>query len=325
MTIKLGVIGAGKMAARHMEVFQKLGIDVHGIASRPPGRNIGNLRDKFNIEKTYNSWEDMAKDGKKYDAFLITTPPDISPRIVKTFHPLGKPILIEKPLAISESDFEELSSSKSNIFVAYNRRFYESVDYFKKIFKSNLGAVEVLISEEINNYSSTEVKRAIVENSVHILDLCNYLFGSIKFTNFTNLPDQLGIKLDLIDSKSNYIGTFELLFNCPINTSIKMIGKNLNLQLKPIEHCEMFNSMVVNEPTQESPIRTYSPQYNGQGKQNMATVDLDFKPGLMGQAKEFIKIIEGNYSSSICTFDEAYKNVVLAIEIAEFYINKNNL
>lgn len=313
------------MAAKHLEVFYQLGINIHGIASRPPGRNIELLRNKFNIEKTYNSWEDMAKDGNAYDAFLITTPPTISPQIAKLLNPLGKPLLIEKPVAILKSDFGDLRNSKSAMYVAYNRRFYESVNYFKKIFKSNLGTVQVIVSEHIEDYSAIEVKRAIVENSVHIIDLCNYLFGDIKFSNLTNLPDQLGIKLDIFDDKSTFIGTFELLFNCPINTSIQVKGKNLNLQLKPIEHCELFNTMVVNEPTQNIPIRMYSPQYIGNETQNKVSAKIDFKPGLMGQAKEFIKAIKGGNSTSLCSLEEAYKNVLLATKIAEFYIKQNNL
>jgi predicted dehydrogenase len=99
-------------------------------------------------------------------------------------------ILVEKPGGINEKEIinlGNLSKNNSNIYIAYNRRFYKSVLYAKQEIKKDGGALSARF--EFTEWShiikklkkSDELKRNwFLANSTHVIDLAFSLIGKPK-------------------------------------------------------------------------------------------------------------------------------------------------
>lgn len=99
-----------------------------------------------------------------------------------------KNILVEKPAALYRKDLEEICELnrkfKANTFVAYNRRFYASVQKAQEIIEQDEGVTSFFFeftewSHVIQNTKhSTEVKENwFLANSTHVVDLAFFLGG----------------------------------------------------------------------------------------------------------------------------------------------------
>ena len=83
--IHLGIIGAGFIANEHIKVVKNIKyFRIIGITSRT-NKNSYYLAKKYNIDKVYKNYKDMAKDNK-IDAFLVLVSAD------QIFNVLNSPI-----------------------------------------------------------------------------------------------------------------------------------------------------------------------------------------------------------------------------------------
>ena len=73
--IHLGIIGSGFIANEHIKVIKRIKVfRIIGITSRT-NKNSYYLAKKYNIDKVYKNYRDMAKDNK-IDAFLVLVSAD---------------------------------------------------------------------------------------------------------------------------------------------------------------------------------------------------------------------------------------------------------
>ena len=80
-------------------------------------------------------------------------------------------LFVEKPLSENVDHFNKLKKNFNNIFVGYNRLFYNNVIYLKKRLKK---VDNVLVKcPEFN-------AKDIVLNSAHVVSIILHLFGKIK-------------------------------------------------------------------------------------------------------------------------------------------------
>jgi predicted dehydrogenase len=100
-------------------------------------------------------------------------------------------LLVEKPGALSIEDIEKLEKMaqqrKSNVYIAYNRRFYSSVLKAKGMIKEDGGCLSFIFeftewSHIVKDLKKSEVekRRWFVANSTHVVDLAFYLGGRPK-------------------------------------------------------------------------------------------------------------------------------------------------
>lgn len=310
MTIKLGVIGAGAIAPYHLDAFQALNVSFFGIAASNGSTRAKKLGQRYDFSNVFYSWQELVKRSEEFDALLLCTPPTISEMVLKSVLPCKNRILVEKPVTLSlESIDSLLAKDCSNVSVAFNRRYYESVIEFKKSVKNQSGHISALIIEDFPR-DMENIRKSLFENSIHVFDLLNFILGPISLSNIQNLHTPKGATGNILNDNGEYIGDFKIKFGSPENSEILFSTDDSSFLLKPIENFSRFNSLICLEPTRERPIRAYTPHWSGEEK-NSIYVNTDFKPGFFEQAREFVSQ-EPTLERKLCTMGEAKRATMLA-------------
>lgn len=215
------------------------------------------------------------------------------PRLLRT----PKPVLIEKPIALSSRSLREaLAASKGhaeNKTVGFNRRFYNTVQKMKeRLQQGGLKSVEIVISETVERlaerYGRDIVKHILVYSSCHTLDAALYLLGPLNPVRIYAYEDP------------RYEGHFrslnglvETAQGAPVLLAINAdapvpMGLHFHFDdgsawiLSPLERLRAYQGYEVVEPTPESPIRRYLPKTLFE-----MTAESVYKPGFLEQMKAF--------------------------------------
>ena len=225
-----------------------------------------------------------------------------------------KHILLEKPGFLYENEIYNLEKkSKSlnkKIFIAYNRRFYNSVIKLNNIIKDDGGVKSC-------NFDFTEWSHVIEDlkinenvkqkwffaNSSHVVDLVFFIIGQPKkMDSFTSGS------LKWHDSASRYVGSgisnknilfsYHANWSGPGRWSIEFITNNYKLILRPIEKLKIIKL----------------------GSIDQIEIDLDnkddinFKPGLFKQVNAFIN----NDFNKLCSIKEQISNIHFYNKISNY-------
>lgn len=122
------------------------------------------------------------------DLVILALPPEVCHRVVNDFVSQGRPMLVEKPLALDTNHILEiqqtLSSRGSRLAVGYNRRFYPLVQSVRQEFDQDpITWAEVNIVEDVDHLLRTKGETGAgsylrVGAATHLLDLCRHMFGT---------------------------------------------------------------------------------------------------------------------------------------------------
>lgn len=105
--IRVGIIGAGKIAAVMAETLRKMSkAQPYAIASRDLEKAQA-FAFEHGMEMAYGSYEDMLADSK-VDLVYIATPHNLHLEHAKMCIDAGKPVLVEKPFCVNEKQAQEL-------------------------------------------------------------------------------------------------------------------------------------------------------------------------------------------------------------------------
>ena len=105
--IKLGIIGAGFISEKHLEVLSSLdNISIEAISSRTLSK-AKKLAKKFNIKFIYKNYLDFFSK-LNLDGILILVSAENIYKITKTLLKYKKPLFIEKPIGLNISETEKL-------------------------------------------------------------------------------------------------------------------------------------------------------------------------------------------------------------------------
>jgi shikimate 5-dehydrogenase len=108
----IGVIGAGWIAKAHMGFLQETGrANITWIAARNPD-NLEKVRSDFNIPNKTHDYHDILKD-PAVEVVLIATPPDTHMEIFIEALRAHKHGLLEKPMALTKEELEEMMAEKA--------------------------------------------------------------------------------------------------------------------------------------------------------------------------------------------------------------------
>ncbi len=103
----LGIIGAGNFtSATILPNLKKIGASIKYIASSG-GLTATIMAKKYGISNSTSDYTEILKD-KEVDLVLITTRHDMHAPMVLEAIKAGKSVFVEKPLAIRETDLEEI-------------------------------------------------------------------------------------------------------------------------------------------------------------------------------------------------------------------------
>lgn len=200
MVVKIGFIGAGFIANRHLPGLLKIkNAKVVAVSDLIPER-AKNTAKKANAT-AYSNFEDMLNK-EDLDAVYVFTPPFVREILVKIAE-LGLPFLVEKPVALTVDQAKKIEHAiiKSGVLssVGYMFRYFHTTDYAKKLLEENgpIGLVEGwdhfpmrvqdnAKEKDVFTVSSDHwlLKKKggaqIVESTTHLFDLARYLIGEVS-------------------------------------------------------------------------------------------------------------------------------------------------
>ncbi|HZU28865.1 MAG TPA: Gfo/Idh/MocA family oxidoreductase [Bryobacteraceae bacterium] len=192
-----GIIGVGNRGAYLLEgVLAQPNAKVVALCDVKPDRldkaATAAARDN---PSTYVDWRKLL-DRRDVDAVFIASPPDLHSQMAVAALQAGKNVYCEKPIGITPEQVRAIveAARKSNkVFVPGQqmRSFKQYVEAIRKIREGVIGEVAMLkaqrhASADLPHDGTSadwyfDVKRSggyLIEQSVHNLDLCNWIIGS---------------------------------------------------------------------------------------------------------------------------------------------------
>ena len=318
--MKIGFIGTGFMASKHSEVAISLG---HEISFALGKRNSRTFDSFLNAHQGCVEFFDLDNflAQEECDAIIVTTPPFVTQTMLPKLIESKKFVLVEKPGFLT-NDLPIKIVSNNRIFFAYNRRFYSSVSHLKRFMQLQSTHLSLTVSEKVAP-SIDEKCEILINNSVHYFDLVNYLLPGSNFGNFRISSHGEHIDADIL-RVSEYLGSISVKFGIPMNSQISATALGKFMLLKPIESCMVANSMMIDEPSDENPIRVYNPVFQ---KLSLDSNDILFKPGIYLQDETFFKLVLGQISNNDNEHLANLNDAKLALQTAEQFANtlKHNL
>ena len=127
--IRIGVLGTGDIAVKHLEVFSELDVEIVATYNRTKSR-AEKLSEKFQLGKIYDDYKLMLKENK-FDALCVFVAANIIKDVTLDCLDYNVPILMEKPAGISVAQGKEIleKADEKNIpvMVGFNRRFMSTI------------------------------------------------------------------------------------------------------------------------------------------------------------------------------------------------------
>ncbi|OGZ03499.1 MAG: hypothetical protein A2430_01980, partial [Candidatus Liptonbacteria bacterium RIFOXYC1_FULL_36_8] len=199
-----------------------------------------------------------------------------------------KRILIEKPGGLNFNDIKKTAAlakeKNATVFLGYNRRFLSSVLYAKQLVKDDGGLLSIFFdfteqsSKVASSFHPPAVKHFwLLANSSHVIDLAFFLAGKPKFFRSFSLGRLLWHKPAAWSgsglTKKNVIFSCRADWRSPSRWRLELYTKKRRLILEPLEEIkeQLPDSFAVNPLTINN------------------SLDLNFKPGLYLEVKEFLR------------------------------------
>jgi UDP-N-acetylglucosamine 3-dehydrogenase len=177
--INVGVIGVGNMGRHHVRIYSILK-DVNLIAISDINQNIAKkVAEKFNC-KYYKDYKKMLSK-ENIDAVSIAVPTSLHKKVALDVIKFKKHLLIEKPIAMTSKEAEEIikaaKKTKVKLFVGHIERFNPAVKRLKEIIRNGrLGKIISIIARRVGVFPP-QIKdtNVIIDLAVHDIDIFNYL------------------------------------------------------------------------------------------------------------------------------------------------------
>jgi len=118
MKMRVGILGAGKIAAVMADTLAKMGkAEAYAVSSRQQDK-ADTFAKAHGVKVAYGSYQDMLKD-KKVDLVYVATPHTFHYEHARLCIDYGKPVLVEKPFCVNAREAEELLNyaAERNVFI----------------------------------------------------------------------------------------------------------------------------------------------------------------------------------------------------------------
>ena len=247
-SLKLALIGAGYIAEEHLKAVDLIeGLRVDLIYSRTLSK-ANSLAKKFSINHVVTDQDSFKNLAKELDGILITVSAENMFNICKDLLPLKKPLLIEKPPALSLEEMNTLVHSslryKTPNMVGFNRRFYSIFHKGLEKINENGGLVALNIEghERFWRYKDSlnfEVKNSwLYANSSHTIDFIDFFVGDLEnlYVNSNSIQEEIKDQFSVsFKSRKGVIGNYSSYWLSPGGWSVSLYGKGVSVIFRPLE------------------------------------------------------------------------------------------
>lgn len=173
--IKVGLVGIGSINEKaYMPVLVKEdNWEIIGAYSRTE-KNRNEFENKYNI-KAFDTLESLSDE---IEAVIINTPTDSHFELAKFFLDKGVHVLVDKPLANTLKEAEELVfhsvHNKKALMVMFNRRYAPNY----KILKDSLTSTSIIriVKHRANRLGPQDAVFTLKDDYIHLIDTALWLF-----------------------------------------------------------------------------------------------------------------------------------------------------
>lgn len=179
------------MAEEHVKALLALGFDPAAILVAGRGRErVEEVGSRYGVGSTWGGVE--ALETAPAVAVVAVGEEHLAPAALALVERGATALLVEKPGALASSElaaFAEAIEGRATAFVAYNRRFYPSVDRARELIEEDGGPLSaafelteveelVLRDAERRGLAPATLARWGLANSLHVVDLAFFLIGA---------------------------------------------------------------------------------------------------------------------------------------------------
>lgn len=266
MKRNFAIIGCGRIAQRHAEQINRLGILVAVCDIELSKSDF--LANQFKA-KSYTSVDEMLKSEPSLEIISICSPNYLHKEHTVLSLEAGKDVLCEKPMAIKVSDAEEMidvaNRNNKKLFVVKSSRYNHCIKTLKEVIDNNkLGKIYSynlnLVWNRPNSYfqnnwkGTTEKDGGILFTQFsHYIDALIWLLGDVdSFSGFKSNRSKKNIEFEdtgaiALKMKSGVIGTMHYSINSfekNQEISFDLISENATIKIGG----EFMNQIVYQNP-----------------------------------------------------------------------------
>ncbi|MBR9678767.1 MAG: Gfo/Idh/MocA family oxidoreductase [Nanoarchaeota archaeon] len=180
--IKVGVIGVGNMGRHHTRVYSELEETELVVIADINREQALKISEEYNCNY-YQDYETMINK-EKLDAVSIAVPSSFHKTIAIKCMNKGINVLIEKPIALTLSDAEEIinvsKEKKVKLMVGHIERFNPVIDKVKKLIETGMFGKPIIISSTRVGVFPKQITdiNVLLDLAVHEIDIIGYLFNN---------------------------------------------------------------------------------------------------------------------------------------------------
>lgn len=186
--IKVGVVGIGSMGQHHARIYSQLNCTLFGVADTNAKR-VKEIAEKYNIKYYYDYKELIGN----VDAVSIAVPTSLHHKIAMDFLKNGVHCLVEKPIAVSlkqaDNMIEEAERQNVNLAIGHIERFNPAVVKLKQTMDAGTLGKLLIISTRRVGPSASRIRDVgiVIDSATHDIGVIKYLVGKEPLNIFSRV------------------------------------------------------------------------------------------------------------------------------------------
>jgi len=252
--IKFAIIGCGHIARKHVEaILNADGANLVAVCDRIPNA-MKEYQDKYDVDTFTNHLELLERDD--IDVVCICTPSGTHAKLACDAARKGKHIVLEKPIALSTSDAEQIIQTceefRVKLTVVHPNRFKPAVIELKKLLDDNklgiISHINATVRWNRNQAYFDEVPwrgtkgmdgGVLLNQAIHNLDLVQWLVGdveqvfSMNTTRFRDIETE-DVATGLVRFKDGVLGVVEAavtIYDKSLEETLSIFGEKGTVQI----------------------------------------------------------------------------------------------
>jgi predicted dehydrogenase len=294
--LRIGFLGTGKISIEHALAAKALGhVIVAGSTTSRDSPRWKAFLSAASDTRFEPAGESLLTD-PDIDAVVSCLPWNVTEKWLPKLLSTPKPVLIEKPLALSSAAVEDALSCHGarpdNKIVGFNRRFYAPVQKLReRLSMGGMKSAEIIVSEAVSRlverYGSEIIGHVLAYSSSHILDTATYLLGKLKPVRVYGYKENGNVGFcsftGILETEKAAPVILSINADNPVPVGIRVFfDDKTTWHLSPMERLVAYKGYEVIEPSAKNKIRQYKP------KPFLESVaDAKMKPGFLKQMRAF--------------------------------------
>lgn len=305
-TIKVAVIGAGRMAREHLRAFRDIpGVHLVGICSRTRKR-AEDVAKEFNVAEVSDSVKELYRKTSPHLVVVAVSVVSMS-AVSRACFEFPWTILLEKPPGYALSEAVQIQKwaedKKRKVFIGLNRRFLSSTRTVQSDLAGDKDLRFIHVQDRQNMQEATSyghpdlvVENLMFGNSIHVIDYLR-IFGRGKITSIKPIlkwnAKTSNVVIATVTFDSGDMGLYEGVWRGPGPWAVKVITPNKHWVMQPLEQAAYY--LVGQKNPNTIPLHLW---------------DQQFKPGFRLQAEEVIAATLGQ-PTDVPTLNDAVETMKL--------------